>query len=203
MSIDIRVEGVDRAIQDMEEVLSVIGGKNAGKAIANTLNQSLAQGRKQAAREARKAYTAPIKKLFDNISIQRARGNSLEGELKLMGSKGVSLIHFKAQPNVPQPPSARPAAGVTAQIRRDESRKARFSKRGGSKSFIMKKKQGGFGVFVRHGKAKNDLEMLLGPSPIQALQRRDIQENIEKVIGETFGNRLPLAIDRLLARSGS
>lgn len=203
MSIDIRAEGVDRAIQTMEEVLSALGGKNAQKAIAGALNQSLSSGRREAAREARKAYTARIKKLFDNINIRRARNGSLEGELQFTGGKGVSLIHFKAQPNFPQPPGSRPPAGVTAQIRRDESRKIRFSKRGGSKSFIMKKKQGGFGVFVRHGKTKGDLEMLLGPSPVQALQRRDIQEKIENVIEETFGDRLPLEIDRLLARSGS
>lgn len=194
MSVKITCDGVDQGIAQMSAALDAIGGKRAGKVIANALNQSLAAGRKEAAREARKAYTAPIKKLFDNINVQRARGSNLHGQLDLTGSKGVSMIHFKAQPNTP---AVRPAAGVTAQTKRRGSRKARFAKDGGSKSFIMKKKQGGFGVFVRHGRKK--FEMLMGPSPIQALQRRESQERVQTKIEETFAPRLQEEIDRALA----
>ena len=194
MSVKITCSGVDEGIARMSAALDAIGGKRAGKVIANALNQSLAVGRKEAAREARKAYTAPIRKLFDHINVQRARGGNLQGQLELTGSKGVSMIHFKAQPNTPQ---IRPAAGVTAQTKKQGSRKARFSKNGGSKSFIMKKKQGGFGVFVRHGRKK--FEMLMGPSPIQALQRRDAQENVEEKVEEAFGPRLQAEVDRALA----
>ncbi|MBD5608191.1 MAG: hypothetical protein HDQ93_05000 [Desulfovibrio sp.] len=194
MSVKITCEGVDQGIARMNAALDAIGGKRAGKVIANALNQSLAAGRKEAAREARKAYTAPIRKLFDSIKIQRARGSNLHGELDLTGSKGVSMIHFKAQPNVP---AVRPTSGVTAQTKKQGSRKARFSKNGGSKSFIMKKKQGGFGVFVRHGRKK--FEMLMGPSPIQALQRQDSQEHVSAKVEEAFAPRLQAEIDRVLA----
>lgn len=198
MSVKITCEGVDQGIVRMQSALDAIGGKRAGKVIANALNQSLAAGRKEAAREARKAYTAPIKKLFDNINVQRARASNLQGELDLTGSRGVSMIHFKAQPNTP---GVRPAAGVTAQTKKRGTRKARFAKDGGSKSFIMKKKQGGFGVFVRHGRKK--FEMLMGPSPIQALQRKETQEQVAQKVEEAFAPRLQTEIDKALAALGS
>ena len=194
MSVKITCAGVDEGIARMFAALDAIGAKRAGKVIANALNQSLAAGRKEAAREARKAYTAPIRKLFDHINVQRARGGNLQGQLELTGSKGVSMIHFKAQPNTPQ---VRPVAGITAQTKKQGSRKARFSKNGGSKSFIMKKKQGGYGVFVRHGRKK--FEMLMGPSPIQALQRRESQERVSEKVEEAFAPRLQAEIDRVLA----
>lgn len=197
MSIRIKARGLDEAMAQMRSALDGIGGKEGAKLIANALNQSLAQGRKEAARLARTAYTAPIKKLFDNVKIQRARGSKLEGELDLYGSRGVSLIHFKAQPNVPAFP--RPKEGVTAQVRRKGARKVRKSEKGGSKSFIMKKAQGGFGVFVRHSGKK--YEMLMGPSPIQALQREEAQDAVVQKIEETFAPRLASEIDRVLARS--
>lgn len=194
MSVRINCEGVDQGIAKMCGALDAIGGRHAGRIIANAVNQSLAAGRKEAAREARRAYTAPIKKLFDNINVQRASGGNLHGELDFTGSKGVSMIHFKPQPNTP---AVRPAAGVTAQTKRGGSRKVRFSQNGGSKSFIMKKKQGGLGVFVRHGRKK--FEMLMGPSPIQALQRRESQERVQVKVEESFAPRLQAEIDRALA----
>lgn len=192
--MQINCQGVDAAIAQMQGALDAIGGKRADKVIANAINQSLAAGRKEAARLARKAYTAPIKKLFDNINVQRAKASDLQGQIDLLGSKGVSMIHFKAQPNTP---GTRPAVGVTAQTKKGGSRKARMSKNGGSKSFIMKKKQGGFGVFVRHGRKK--FEMLMGPSPIQALQRHESQEQVSKKVEEAFAPRLQAEIDRALA----
>ncbi len=201
MSIEINAEGVDRAIAQMRGALDALGGKRGERAIANALNQSLAQGRKEAARQARRAYTAPIKKLFDNINIQRARASKLEGQLELSGKPGVSLIHFKAQPNTP---ATHPKSGVTVQVKRKESRSPAVSKHGGSKSFIGKKKQGGYGVFVRHlafdkdGNRKDKFEMLLGPSPIQALQRRDAQAHVAEKVREAFMPRLNEQIDRAL-----
>lgn len=214
--IEINVEGMDRALKEMEGALDAIGGKTANKIIANAINQSLSAGRKEAARQARRAYTAPIKKLFDNIKVQRARGSNLAGLIDLYGSKGVSLIHFRAQPNEP---GAHPVEGVTAQLKRKGLRKPRVSEKGGSKSFIMRKKQGGFGVFVNHGikekiygpgkrkarivkKRVYDLEMLFGPSPIQHLQRRDAQAHVREKVEEAFLPRLQAEIDKILARSG-
>lgn len=215
--IEINAEGMDRALKEMQGALDAIGGKKANKIIANAINQSLSAGRKEAARQARRAYTAPIKKLFDNIKVQRARGSNLAGLIDLYGSKGVSLIHFRAQPNEP---GAHPGEGVTAQLKRKGLRKPRVSDKGGSKSFVMKKVQGNYGVFVRHGlkekiygpgkrkarivkKRVYDLEMLFGPSPIQYLQRRDAQEQVAKKVEEAFSPRLQSEIDKALAALGS
>lgn len=216
MSIAIQVEGVDRCLQKMQGALDAIGGKKASKIIANAINQSLSAGRKEAARQARRAYTAPIKKLFDNIKVQRARGSNLAGLIDLYGSKGVSLIHFRAQP---KEPGAHPDEGVTAQIKRKGMRKPRVSDRGGSKSFVMKKAQGGLGIFVSHGLKKKiyapgkrkarivkkrvyDLEMLFGASPIQALQRKEAQDQVSQKVEEAFAPRLQAEIDKMLDAIG-
>lgn len=197
MSAEINAEGIDRAIAQMTSVLQALGGKDGAKAIAGALNKALSAGRKTASREARKAYTAPIKKLFDNIRITRARGSNLQGELKISSGKGVSLIHFKAQPNTPVPGGQFRETGVTAQIKRKGSRKERRSKNGGGPAFVMKKRQGGFSVFVRLAPKK--YEMLMGPSPVQYLQRRDAQEDVAEKIEEAFFPSLQDEIDRILA----
>ena len=211
-AISISASGIDEAIAEMRGVLDSLSGKEANRVIAKALNQSLAAGRKEASRIARRAYTAPIKKLFDQIHIKRAKGSNLEGALEISSGKGVSLIHFRADPNEPGP---NPANGVTAQIKREAGRESRFSKNGGSKSFIMKKKQGGYGVFVNHGLKKKimgpgkrklqvikrrvfDLEMLYGPSPIQALQRPADQEKVKEAIEEAFMPSFQEQIDKLL-----
>lgn len=209
MSILINAEGIDRALKEMEGALDAIGGNRARKAIANAINQALAKGRQAAAREARMAYTAPIKKLFNNIDVTRARGGELEGSIEFMGSPGVSLIHFKSAPKTPGP---RPKAGVTSKVKRKGSRYA-HGLPGHDKPFIMKKSQGGYGVFVRKhgvkpmkrssGRGKyywgEAVQMLLGPSPIQALQRKDSQEHVAETIEEAFRPRLQAEIDKLLA----
>lgn len=205
MSVEINAEGIDRAIAQMTSVLQGLGGKDGAKAIAGALNKALSAGRKTASREARKAYTAPIKKLFDKIKITRARGSNLQGELQISSGKGVSLIHFMAQPNRPGARGAEYKGGVTAQIKRKGLRKERRSDNGGSRAFIRKKKQGGFGVFVRHesfgpdGKKNIKYEMLMGPSPIQHLQRKDAQKAVKEKIEETFFPSLQNEIDRILA----
>lgn len=195
MSIILEVEGWDKALHEMDSVLKALGDKQARKAVSQSMNRSLAQGRKVAAQIARKAYTAPLAKLFDNISIRRAKPGSLTAELTLESKPGVSLIHFKADPATP---GTHPAAGVSVQIKRKGSRHVKLSDRGGSKPFIMKKKQGGYGVFVRHSKKKTDVEMLFGPAAIQALQPQEASRQVAAAISENFPGELAKQIDRLL-----
>lgn len=220
MSIEINAEGLDRAIDSMQEILDTLGGKNAAKAVAKALNHSLSKGRRQASLEARKAYTAPIKKLFENISINRASGGNMEGSLEMSGNIGVSLFHFR--PN-PATPASRPKAGVSSQVQRKGPRYVHGHRDypNAYKPFIMKKKRGsgdgGFGIFVRekdsagfgpkknNGRARGNywgkFHMLFGPSPIQALQRRDVQERVTNVIEENFEPSLQQEIDKMLAAS--
>lgn len=213
MSVRISCDGVDEGIRQMQLALDSIGGKRAGKIIANAINQSLAAGRKEAAREARKAYTARIKKLFDHVKINRARAGNLDGELDLTSDKGVSLIHFRTNP---KEPGKMPPEGVRAQIKKGGPNKLRVSKKNDSKkAFVMKKKQGGYGIFVNHGVKKKfygagkrkpriiirrtfNYEMLFGASPIQHLQRNEALEIVEKEIGEAFSPNLVKNIDKIL-----
>ena len=212
MSIEIRAEGLDCAIASMESVLDSLGGKNAEKCVAKALNKSLSQGRKIAAMEARKAYTAPVKKLFDNVKITRARASSLYGELLLTGTRGVSLFNFK--PSV-RDASTRPRGGVSSQVRRKGSRYVHSDPdfMPHSKPFVMRKAQGGFGIFVRKKGSSfnekrddgstdwNKVKMLFGASPIQALQRKDVQEKVAEAIEEAFEPTLQEEIDRMLQAS--
>ena len=73
---------------------------------------------------------------------------------------------------------------------------ARSNMPGRSKSFIIRKPQGGYGVFVRYGQ---QLEMLYGPSPVQALQTADAQELVVARAEEVFPERLQHEVDVILS----
>lgn len=197
MSITITAEGVDAAVRRMRDTLEAVGEQKARAALARAMNRTLDAVRAEAVRIARTTYTARQKKLFENISIRRAGRGNLEAILAIRGRPGMSLIHFEATPNRPQRPAARPADGVSARILRSGSRKvARSHKSGRSKSFVIRKPEGGYGIFVRHGQ---ELEMLFGPSPVQALQRADSQERLIERADEIFPRRLRHELDALLS----
>lgn len=197
MSIVITSEGMDVALGRMQDVLEALGGKEAGIAIARALNRSIQAAGTRATRIAKTAYTAQYDELRANLEIRRANRSNLEGALNITGRPGMSLIHFLPDPDVPQPPAARPAAGVSVQIKKKGARHPATSNvAGGSKSFIIRKPQGGYGVFVRHGQ---QLEMLYGPSPVQALQTADAQEQVVARAEEVFPERLQHEVDVILS----
>ncbi len=197
MSIVITSEGMDVALGRMQDVLEALGGDKAHVAIARALNRSIESARAVANRIGRNAYTARPDSLFEQIAMQRAGRSSLEGVLNISGRPGMSLINFLPDPDVPQPPAARPAAGVSVQIKKKGPRHVASSNvSGGSKSFIIRKPQGGYGVFVRHGQ---QLEMLYGPTPVQALQKTDAQEQVVARAEEVFPERLQHEVDVILS----
>lgn len=197
MSIVITSEGMDVALGRMQDVLEALGGDKAHVAIARALNRSIESARAVANRIGRDAYTARLDSLFERIAMQRAGRSSLEGVLNISGRPGMSLINFLPDPDVPQPPAARPAAGVSVQIKKKGPRHVASSNvSGGSKSFIIRKPQGGYGVFVRHGQ---QLEMLYGPTPVQALQKTDAQEQVVARAEEVFPERLQHEVDVILS----
>ena len=118
MSIVITSEGMDVALGRMQDVLEALGGKGAGIAIARALNRSIQAAGTRATRIAKTAYTAQYDELRANLEIRRANRSNLEGALNITGRPGMSLIHFLPDPDVPQPPEARPAAGVSVQIKK-------------------------------------------------------------------------------------
>ena len=122
MSIVITSEGMDVALGRMQDVLEALGGKGAGIAIARALNRSIQAAGTRATRIAKTAYTAQYDELRANLEIRRANRSNLEGALNITGRPGMSLIHFLPDPDVPQPPAARPAAGVSVQIKKKGAR---------------------------------------------------------------------------------
>ena len=188
MSITITAEGMDAAVRRMQRTLTALSGQEAQTVLVRALNRSLQSARAEALRIGRTAYTARPDDIFEQVRARRAGRSNLEATLEISSRPGMSLIHFEATPNRPQRPAARPADGVSTRILRSGSRKvARSHKSGRSKSFIIRKPQGGYGVFVRHGQ---ELEMLYGPSPVQALQRADSQERLVERAEDIFSRRL-------------
>lgn len=129
------------------------------------LRAALASARKEAASIARDTYTARKARLFDRIEADYAGG-----KLTLHGAFGLSLYHFKPSH---AKPGERPAGGVTSQVKRKGPRYAhrdpRFSH---GAPFVMAKRQGGYGIFVRRTGGKlpgwKGVHMLFGPSPMCA-----------------------------------
>lgn len=197
-AITITVPNMDEAVKNCRAALDALG-KNSGVALARATNRSLEAVRAEATKIARSAYTARQEKLFDNIFVRRANSRKPAGELVISGSKGISLFHFLPEPDLP---GRRPKEGVSAQVLRGGRREVRDVP-GHTKPFIMKKRQGGYGIFVRKiGGGFRDwggLQMLWGASPIQALQRREDQERLADRAAEVFPRRLEHEIDALLA----
>lgn len=217
MSIEISVDDFEEEIANLIGELSSLGNDDAKRAMAYALNKSLVKGRKEAITFAREAYTAPAKKLFDQIAMQRARANTLLASLNIRSKRGIILFHFKPKP---KEPGAHPAGGVSVQVRRDVARHVRKSRNGGSLPFIMEYKQGDFfGILVNHGLKEKimgpgkrkpsvvkkrifNYEKLFGASHVQALERRDTQERIQAAIESSFETELAAQIDAAIAKMG-
>ena len=162
----------------------------ADKVARRAINRTLSSVRTAVSKTARQAYTAHPSKLFPYIKLSRS---GLSGTLNLKGGAGYSLFHFRAIPKIP---SKRPAAGVSALVKKGGSRKV-YRKSGYDKPFIMKKKQGGYGVFVRkHG--GDQLQMLMGPSPIQAVLAHANMNILRKSATEMLQNRLSHEIEAVV-----
>ena len=195
------ISDADANLSRLRDTLDQLGSELRDKAVTRAVNRTLMAIKAEATRIATQRYTARPKKLFDNVKLRRAVAGNLAGEITIMGHLGVSLIHFQAQPNVP---GTRPRGGVTAQVRKAGTRKV-YGREGFDRPFIMRKKQGGFGVFVRrHGGewadySRGNMQMLFGASPVQALQGREAEERLQDRAAEVFTKRLAHEIDVLIA----
>lgn len=197
--IDIRCEGLEAEMARAERLLRDLGGLKEQKAFSVALRKAISAARQESARVARTFYTARKSKIFDSVEVKYA-----EGRLTLRAAPGMSLIHFKPTPDKP---GVRPAGGVTSQVKRKGPRYAHRDRRFTHDApFIMPKKQGGLGIFVREtGRKWKDwkgVHMLFGPSPIQSLMRRDNQALVAEEARETFRATIEREIDKLLAKAG-
>ena len=198
--IRIDIPDAERVINELTACIQHIPD-GCALAAARAVNRTLRSMKAEATRIARESYTArvPAGKAFSRLSFKTADKANLQGTLFIAGERGMSLYRFKPTPKTP---GKRPSGGVTAQVRRDGSRRV-YGRPGFSKPFIMRKKQGNYGVFVRKQGSKGhtwkDYEMLYGASPIQSLQRRDNQERIRAKAAEMFPKRLQHEVYALLS----
>lgn len=210
----------ERALASLQSGLSALAGKEAQRALAGALNEALGVARAAARKAAKGEYTVRRPQAL-SARIQRAGATSLDARLIFSGPIGLSLIHFKAQPNTPGK-----AAPITVQIKKKGGRKQVRSPFGAvnptsvsfrtgtgravsftshtGRPFILPKKQGGYGIFART--PTGQLEMLFGPSEIQAVGREDIALEISELVSEAFTpilkKRVDAAVERLFARNG-
>ncbi|MDE5879663.1 MAG: hypothetical protein K2G99_06550 [Desulfovibrio sp.] len=199
LEIDIRCDGLEAEMARAERLLRELGGLKEQKAFRVALRKAISAARQESARVARTFYTARKSKIFDSVEVKYA-----EGRLTLRAKPGMSLIHFK--PN-PAKPGTHPAGGVTSQVKRGGPRYAHRDRRYDHiPPYIMRKKQGGLGIFVlEKGHEFTDwkaVHMLFGPSPIQSLMRRDNQALVAEKARETFRANIEREIDKLLAKAG-
>lgn len=190
----IEIPDAGELMHRMQKTLSAVGEGMRTKAISRSINRALTAIGAEAGRIAKERYTAKPRKLFDVMDIRKAVRGGLMGQIHIGGKPGLSLIHFKARPNQP---GRRPRAGVTAQVKKGGQRRV-YGKPGFDKPFVMRKAQGGYGVFVRRHGSKA-LEMLLGASPPQALGSPDAASRIQNRAEQMFMQRLNHEIDVLIA----
>lgn len=198
--IRIEIPDMEKTIRDLTQSMQHLP-KAGVAAVARAVNRTLESVRAEAVRIGRETYTARAESLRKRATLRRATGTTPRGVLELRGRRGMSLIHFRSRPgNVPNwkgVPVARrrPKEGASNLIKRGGRRNV-YAK-GGNKPFLAKV-SGHVGVFVRRP-GEDGLEMLYGPSPIQALGGRDSRRRLQAKARETFEKRLRHEVAAILA----
>ena len=169
--------------------------------MSRAVNRTLDAVRADAVRIGQEKYTAKAESLRKKSRIRRATRAKPTGVLELRGRRGLSLIHFRPQPgSIPNwkgvpVKQRRPKEGVSNLIKKGGRRKV-YAK-GDSKPFLAKVTDR-VGVFVRQP-GTNKLEMLYGPSPIQAIGGQASRERLQAKARETFEKRLRHEVTSILA----
>lgn len=124
-------------------------------------------------------------------------GADFSGELIFSGRRGVGLRNFRPSPGrAPDwkgvaPKKRKPRAGVSSTILRGGKRKV-YTGPEGEKPFWARAKQGFMALFYRD-KITDKLQMLYGPSPIQALGR-SATEMLEDVAEDSLAKNMQRAL---------
>lgn len=204
---------INQYLDDLFITFGQEGYAQCEKSIRASLKKAINKGRELVAYIASQTYTAPAEKLHRETRI-RKNPYMEEIVLRIYGGRGVSLMNYKPRPATPK---EHPAQGVSARVKRRGSAHPWESRRGGSKSFIAPKENGGFGVFVNHGVKsvkivpgkrpgrtrkiyKHELEMLYGPSPIQAVMRHDRQEEVRELIEDVFLSEIKQSLNEIFEK---
>ena len=198
--ITIEIPDLERTIRDITQGMQHLPGE-CSAAVARAVNRTLETVRAEAVRIGREKYTARAESLRKRAGIRRATRTSPVGVLDLRGRKGMSLIHFRPQPGViPDwkgvPVKRRqPKGGVSNLIKKGGRRKVYAT--GDNKPFLAKVTDH-VGIFVRQP-GTDKLEMLYGPSPIQAIGGQASRERLRATARETFEKRLRHEVNTILS----
>lgn len=197
--IRIEIPDLERTIRQVTSGLQHMP-RECSAAIARAVNRTLDAVRAEAVRIGREKYTARAESLRKRAVIRRATRTSPVGVLELRGRKGMSLLHFRSQPGtIPNwkgvPVKQRqPRGGVSNLVKKGGRRK--IYAKGNNKPFLARLSDQ-VGVFVRQP-GTNKLEMLYGPSPIQALGGQAGRERLQARARETFEKRLRHEVGAIL-----
>lgn len=193
--IELRID--ENLVRRMTSVVQHIE-KGAEVTATRAIRKTLSSLRTEATRLARRAYTARPQKLFAEISMTHGKDSAGRwGKLSIRDRRGISLVHFLPSPNGL---GKRPQSGVSSKVRHSGRRYVHGLGENHGKPFIMRKNQGGFGLFVRRkGGDRTDLTMLYGPSPIQSLQRRESREGLTEKGMELFVRYMTHEVEVLAA----
>ncbi len=211
--LSVSTPGLDQAVKRAMSTLKFLEQIHRSHALRRALEKAVEVAKQDARSVAQKTYTATPKKLFENMDIgYRSDDDGQEGVLEFTGSWGLHRYHFEPLPTIP---GRRPRGGVTTKVLKHGKR---YAKRldGFDAPFIMRRKQGDYGLFAHvtgtgwgsvRGAArkepknlwKNSVEMLWGPSPIQALMPKMRQELIIDHASEVFTRQLHKEVEALWA----
>lgn len=208
--ISISTPGLDQAVKRAMNALTGMEQVHKSHALRRALEKAVGVAKQDARYVAQKTYTATPKKLFENMGIgYHSNDDGQEGVLEFTGSWGLHLYHFEPLPAIP---GRRPRGGVTTKVHQGGKRYARRES-GFDAPFIMRRKQGDYGLFMhvsgtgwgsKKNKGvldqwKNSVEMLWGPSPIQALMPEETQQRIIDHAAGVFTKNLRREVEALLA----
>ena len=206
----ISTPGLDQAVKRAMNALIGMEQVHKSHVLRRALEKSVNVAKQDARNVAQKTYTATPKKLFENMDIgYHSDDDGQEGVLEFIGSWGLHLYHFEPLPAIP---GRRPRGGVTTKVHQGGKRYARRES-GFDAPFVMRRKQGDYGLFMhvsgtgwgsKKNKGvldqwKNSVEMLWGPSPIQALMPEETQQRIIDHASGVFTKNLRREVEALLA----
>lgn len=201
---------LDKTVKRAMNALSCMEQVHKSHALRRALEKSVQTAQRDARRTAATTYTARPRKLFENMDIgYHSDDDGQEGVLEFTGSWGLHLYHFEPLPAIP---GRRPRGGVTTKVHQGGKRYARRES-GFDAPFVMRRKQGDYGLFMhvtgtgwgsKKNKSvldqwKNSVEMLWGPSPIQALMPEETQQRIIDHASGGFTKNLRREVEALLA----
>lgn len=180
ISVDSNIKSAVKSTKQISKVIP--------KATSAALNRAGQRAKTEAVRKTREIYNITAKTINQTIRIKRSTVSNLTLELKSKGPN-IPLIRFKTTPSKP---SARQPKVLKAAVKKG-------AKKPIPGAFVA---QAGahIGVFERKGRGRLPIVELRGPAVPVMMNNDEVVEAAREAYAESFSERLPHEIDRLLGR---